>query len=345
MRESKIGRDIGVTVGMSSRRQLCLGGLAVGVSLALPASRVVGQERAKVKIGYNIVSIDAQMHLAREDKLLEKQGLDATWVRFESGGALVQAIGAGDIDFAAASEIPGIRPRLLGGKFVLVAQALTAPRFTGMYAKSAIKSPADLVGKKVGITMGTISEWYLAMYAEKFGVPYDKIQKLNVAPPEWLPALSRGDIDAFVGWEHFFSKADEILPTGTGHLISTGEKDGIYTQPMYYYMSEALAKSKSAASVLKAMIEAESAVLKDRRRAAELSAKIANIDVETSLKIVNMLDYRMRFDDQSLVNMRSAAGFLQSKKLIDRQPDWSTFVDLGPLRAVDAKRVTIAEIK
>ncbi|MGD9944655.1 MAG: ABC transporter substrate-binding protein [Burkholderiaceae bacterium] len=327
------------------RRTLLAAALALGAGAVLPAASVLAQARPRIKVGYNIVPIDAQMHVAREDKLLEKQGLDASWIRFESGGAMVQAVAAGDIDFAAASEIPGIRPRLMGGKFVLVGQVATAPRFTGMYARSTIKSPADLIGKKVGVTMGTISEWYLALYAEKHGVPYDKIQKLNVAPPEWLPALSRGDIDAFAGWEHFFSKADEILPKGTGHLISTGEKDGIYMQPMYYYMSEAMAGSPAAPAVLKAMIEAEAAVQRDRRRAAEIAAKIANIDFETSLKIVNMVDYRLRFDDQSLSNMRAAAGFLQGKKLIDRQPDWASFVNLAPLRAVDAARVTAAAIK
>jgi ABC-type nitrate/sulfonate/bicarbonate transport system substrate-binding protein len=328
-----------------SRRRRVIGAAAAAATLCVLAGVAGAQERTRIRIGYNIVPIDAQMHVAREDKLFEKHGFDATWIRFESGGAMVQAIAAGDIDLAAASEIPGIRPKLLGGKFVMVAQAADSPRFTGIYSKSTVKGPGDLVGKKVGVTMGTISEWYLALYAEKYGVPYDRIQKVNVAPPEWLPALSRGDIDAFAGWEHFFSKADEILPKGTGHLLSTGEKDGIYTQPMYYYMNENLAKGRSGATALRALLDAEAAVTRDRRRAAEISAKIGNIDVPTSMKIVDGVSYRLRFDNQSLANMKAAAGFLQGKKLIDRQPDWQSFVDLGPLRALDPARVTVTEIK
>ncbi len=324
-----------------------LGYLAFSVTLLGSAADVNGQtEKVRIKIGFNIVPIDAQMHVAREDKLMEKHGLDATWMRFESGGAMVQAIAIGDLDFAAAAEIPGIRPRLLGGKFVLVGQAATGPRFTGIYARSAIKKPADLVGKKVGVTMGTTSEWYLGMYAEKYGVPYDKIQKINIAPPEWIPALNRGDIDAFAGWEHFFSRADEILPKGTGHLLHSGNIDNLYQQPMYYYMSESFAKNKTAsANVLKAILDAEAAVENDRKRAAGISARVGNIDEATSLKIINMITWRLRLDEQSLTNMRAAAGFLLGKKLIDREPEWRTFIDLGPLRAAAPDRVLIKEIK
>lgn len=312
-----------------------------GTMLGMLALSARAQARKKVRVGYNVVPIDAQMHLAREDKLFEKRGLDTTWTRFESGGALVQAIALGDIDVAAGSEIPGIRPRLLGGKYQLVGQAATAPDFTGIYARSSITKAKDLVGKTIGITMGTISEWYLSLYADKFHVPYDKIKKINVAPPEWIPALSRGDIDGFCGWEHFFSKADEILPKGTGKLLSLGGKDGIYQQPMFYYMSEAMAASDTGAVVMQALLDAQGAVDKDRKRAAAVSAKIANIDVPTSEKIVDALKYNLHFDDQSLASMRAAAGFLLSKKLIDREPDWNTFVNLKPLRSVDPKLVTL----
>lgn len=322
------------------RRRICL--LAVcGAALALPAIRAHAQARKKVRVGYNVVPIDAQMHLAREDKLFEKRGLDAAWTRFESGGALVQAIALGDIDVAAASEIPGIRPRLLGGKYQLVGQAATGPEFTGIYARSSITSAKDLVGKTVGITMGTISEWYLSLYADKFNVPYDQIKKINVAPPEWIPALANGDIDAFCGWEHFFSKADEILPKGTGRLLSLGGKDGVYLQPMFYYMSESMAASDTGAAIMQVLLDAQIAVNKDRKRAAEVSAKVANIDVPTSFKIVSALKYQLHFDDQSLASMRAAAGFLLRKKLIEREPDWNTFVNLKPLRSVDPGLVTL----
>lgn len=320
-------------------------GCLVAANAAGTAPLAIAQSRPKVKIGYNVVPMDSQMHLAREDKLFERHGLDPSWIRFESGGAMVQAIAAGDIDFASASEIPGIRPRLLGGKYVIVAQGATAPRYTGIYARTAIRTPKDLVGKRVGITMGTISEWYLGMYAERYGVPLDKVQKLNVAPPEWLAALNRGDIDAFAGWEHFFSKADEILPKGTGHLLHSGDVDHLYSQPMYYYMSEALANTPAAARVMKALLEVEQAMQTQRQRAAELSARVASIDTPTSRKIVDMVSYRIGFDDRSLDSMRAAASYLLGKKLIDREPDWATFVNLAPLRAVAPERVTVTKVK
>lgn len=330
------------------RRAVALLGLSVLLGLgvaAWPSSSTAQTARVKMKAGYNVVPIDAQMHMAREAKVLERYGLDPTWIKFESGGAMVQAIASGDIDFASASEIPGIRPRLLGGKFSLVGQGATAPRFTGIYARATIQKPADLVGKKVGLAMGTISEWYLGLYAERYGVPYDKIKTLAVAPPEWIPALHRGDIDAFVGWEHFFSKADEILPKDFGRLLHTGDMDNLYPQPMYYYMSDSLARGEAGVRVLKAMLEAERMVGQDLQRAAGISAAVANIDQATSLKILKMVRYGVRLDKQSLENMRGAARFLLSKKLIDREPDWQAFFNTAPLKAAAPERVNLGAIK
>ncbi len=341
MRLSRRATKDGISVGrwtISLLGVLMMFGFAIA---AFPLPGTAETARVKVKVGYNVVPIDAQMHMAREAKLLERQGLDATWIKFESGGAMVQAIATGDIDFASASEIPGIRPRVLGGKFVLVGQGATAPRFTGIYARSTIRTPRDLIGKKVGVTMGTISEWYLGLYTEKYGVPYDRIQKVAVAPPEWIPALHRGDIDAFVGWEHFFSKADEILPKGFGHLLHSGDVDNLYAQPMYYYMSESLARGEAGVRVLKAMLEAEKMVGQDLQRSAAISAEVANIDQATSLKILKMVRYGVHLDRQSLENMRAAARFLLSKKLIDREPDWQAFFDTAPLTAAAPERVSL----
>jgi sulfonate transport system substrate-binding protein len=330
------------------RRTAALFGLSVvlGIGIAaLPFSGAAQTARVKIKAGYNVVPIDAQMHMAREAKVLERYGLEPTWIKFESGGAMVQAVATGDIDFASASEIPGIRPRLLGGKFNLVGQGVTAPRFTGIYARSDIRKPGDLVGKKVGLAMGTISEWYLGLYAERYGVPYEKIRTLAVAPPEWIPALHRGDIDAFVGWEHFFSKADEILPKDFGHLLHTGDIDNLYPQPMYYYMSESLARSEAGTRVLKAMLDAERMVGEDLQRSAAISAAVANIDQATALKILKMVRYGLHLDKQSLENMRGAARFLLSKKLIDREPDWQAFFNTAPLTAAAPERVKLGDFK
>lgn len=327
----------------STKRRLSFGLLAAFL-IALNGS-AMAQEQVKLRVGYNVVPLDAPLHLAREDQLFEKSGIDVAWKRFESGNAVIQALALGEIDLAAATEIPGIRPKLMGGKYVVVGQSATAVRMAGIYASSAIKSPLDLVGKKVGVTLGTASELYLGLYAEKYGVPYEKIQKVNVAPPEWIPALHRGDIDAFAGWEHFFSRADEILPKGTGHLIQPQGADAVYTAPMYYYMRQSIADGVSSGKIIRVLIDAERAVNSDRERAAAISAKTANVDNATSLKIINLVQYKLKLDDASVSALVRAAKFLKDKKLVDSIPDWKTFINPLPLQSVDASRVQLGDRK
>ena len=89
---------------------------------------------------------------------------------------------------------------------------------------SALKSVADLRGKKVALNKGSNVHYLLVKALEKAGLKYTDIQPVFLAPADALAAFSRGSVDAWVIWDPYEAAAEastgaRILADGTG-LVS-----------------------------------------------------------------------------------------------------------------------------
>ena len=66
-----------------------------------------------------------------------------------------------------------------------------------MAALSSIKSLDDLKGKKVGTVGGSSTDYLWVLVAKKLDVPESAFDVVPMPPPELVPSLDRGDIQAF----------------------------------------------------------------------------------------------------------------------------------------------------
>ena len=86
---------------------------------------------------------------------------------------------------------------------------------------SAVKSVADLRGKKVALNKGSNVHYLLVKALEKAGLKYTDIEPVFLAPSDALAAFSRGSVDAWVIWDPYEAAAEastgaRILADGTG---------------------------------------------------------------------------------------------------------------------------------
>ncbi len=132
-----------------------------------------------------------QIALALQDKLWTAEKLDIKPVSFPTGREALEALLGGGAQFASLAEFPVVTAALRGQKFVVIASVST---FVGnrviINAVRGAKDIPSLAGRKVGVTLGTNMQ-FLADTALK-GV---KVDYVNVAPGDLVPALARGDID------------------------------------------------------------------------------------------------------------------------------------------------------
>ncbi len=155
----------------------------------------------KIVVTYGSVAADVlPTYVALEAGLFLKNGLDVELQLISSSAAAVAALVSGKADFTQAGGSEAISASVGGADLVVV--ALTSPTYSYILEAAAdIKTPADLKGKKVGIsTAGSSSDVAVRVALKKIGIDPDK--DVSIVPiggvPERTAAMQSGAIQATV---------------------------------------------------------------------------------------------------------------------------------------------------
>ena len=74
-----------------------------------------------------------------------------------------------------------------------------------MPASSAIRTIADLKGKRIGFTKGSSAHNVVVQTLEKAGLTYADITPVYLTPPDAGPAFANGSIEAWAVWDPYFA--------------------------------------------------------------------------------------------------------------------------------------------
>jgi sulfonate transport system substrate-binding protein len=190
-------------------------------STANPGSTV---DNKVVRIGYQkFGTLNILKARGNLDQRLKAEGLSVQWVLFPAGPQLLEALNTGSIDFGHTGEAPPVFAQAAGAPLVYVANGQPNPKAEAiLVAKdSAIKSVADLKGKKVALNKGSNVHFFLVQALKDAGVKYEDIQPVFLPPADARAAFEQGKVDAWVIWDPFFSSAKQatgarVLRDGEG---------------------------------------------------------------------------------------------------------------------------------
>jgi sulfonate transport system substrate-binding protein len=206
---------------------------AAQITLALAFAMIAG---ATAHAGDKVVHVGFQKYgklvLLKNRGTLEGAlaplGVTVAWTEFPSGPPLLEAINAGAIDIGNAGEAPPIFAQAARVPFVYVAYEPPAPRGEAILVPrtSALRSVADLKGKKVALNKGSNVHYLLVKALEKAGLAYTDIQTVFLAPADARAAFERGSVDAWVIWDPFQAAAEaatgaRVLADGIGLVSNT----------------------------------------------------------------------------------------------------------------------------
>ncbi|VVD61031.1 aliphatic sulfonate ABC transporter substrate-binding protein [Pandoraea anhela] len=236
-----------------SRRQF-LGVVGAGAaSLALPSwSAHAAYEPGKFRIGYQKAA--STLVLAKANGSLEARlrplGVELTWAEFAAGPQLLEALNVGAIDFGYVGEAPPVFAQAAGADFVYSAYEVPTPQAEGVVVakNSAIKSVADLRGKRVAFNKGSDVHWFLVALLRKHGLDYGDISPVFLAPADARAALERGSVDAWAIWDPFLTAVLEQSPV---RLLANGE--GAADHHQFFLSQRAFAEKRG--DVIKATLE------------------------------------------------------------------------------------------
>lgn len=225
-----------MTIDLQRRKLLALAA-ASGAAACLP--RLAGAaDPLTVRIGYQKSSTLITVLKANGtlEKRLEPLGAKISWHEFTSGLPLLEALNVGSVDFSAdvADTVP-VFALAAGAKLAYVAQEAPSPSAQALVVKadSAIRSVADLKGKRVAVAKAAGAHYLLIALLEKNGLKFKDIEPAYLTPADGRAAFERGSVDAWVIWDPFLAAVQRQTPV---RVIADGK--GVADYQRYYLTSQ-----------------------------------------------------------------------------------------------------------
>lgn len=199
-----------------------------------------------------------------------------------------------------------------------------------------------LKGKKVGIAMGTGSEIFWRRVVEKRGYKVSDFTMVNVEAPEMLAATERGDIDGFAVWEPWPTRT--LMAVKGTKILQTAE--GIYNNINFVYMNRGwIDKNKATAEkFMRALIEANDLILKDRPAAIRMVSKFLKMPPELTTELMPKVEYDMDWQPRSIDSIQVAVQQLADQKKLKAPLDYSKYVYLDLVKAVRPENIKIKDL-
>ncbi|SDX87031.1 ABC transporter substrate-binding protein [Paenibacillus sp. CF384] len=224
--------------------------LTSALTLSACSKSTSGSEKDDItlRVAYNLWVGSAGLFVAESKGFFEEAGVKVDLIQFPSPTEATQALISGNVDVALTTLDTAVMVKTNE----LNDQNLKVFSFTdlsmgadGIVASKDIKTIADLKGKTVAATIGSVNHFLLNHALQLAGLSEKDVKLSNVSPEQTGPLFIAGQVDAAVTWEPYLSEA----LTGGGNLLySTKDApdliiDGVMTpQAMIDDHEEALRK-------------------------------------------------------------------------------------------------------
>ncbi|MDQ0080446.1 sulfonate transport system substrate-binding protein [Variovorax sp. YR752] len=221
-----------MTLISAPRRRLIQG---VAAAIALPSFAALAQAPARqLRIGNQKGPLSVLKGRGTLEKRLAPLGVTVKWTEFTAGPVQLEALNVGSIDFGDVGEAPPIFAQAAGAPLAYVAATVPRPRAEAVIVPkgSAIKTVADLKGKKIALNKGSNVHYLIVKLAEKHGLPYTDLNLVYLPPADARAAFEKGSVDAWVIWDPFLAAAEKSLEARV-----LADATGVVGNRGYYFSS------------------------------------------------------------------------------------------------------------
>ncbi|MDP9364772.1 MAG: ABC transporter substrate-binding protein [Chloroflexota bacterium] len=175
-------------------------------------------DRVEMRVGFIPISIYAPVFVAQEKGYFASQGLDVTLEPLAGGNDLVVLTANGELQAAATGAGPGLWNAVARGLPISVVapghregSPVATPLMISREAceSGAIRSVADLRGKRVAVNARGATEYWLAQALATGGLSLNDIQLQTLAFQDAVAALAAGALDASMVGEPLATRAEQ----------------------------------------------------------------------------------------------------------------------------------------
>ena len=200
-----------------------------GVALALFAAFSVSPASAadKLTVAHSTWVGYGPLYIARDKGFFEEEGLDVDLLVMEDVKTRMPALAAGRIDVAVTTIDTVLTFTTPKRPLVYLFALDDSAGGDGIVANKDITSVADLKGKSVAYTEGSVSQFFLSVLLKNEGLTLADVETQNMTAGDAGAAFVAGRVDAAVTWEPWLTRGKD-----TEHgtlLVDSSSTPGLIT--------------------------------------------------------------------------------------------------------------------
>jgi NitT/TauT family transport system substrate-binding protein len=295
--------------------------------------------------------MSAQFAVADKMGLFQAEGIKVNPRWYINGPELPSMWGAGNIHLATATATMVVPIAAAGQPIYNIAPqsdiAGTQQVVLGKKAQEIVRSPKDLEKLKIGMPKGASLTMAIQAMAKDTGVDFNKLTFVNLAPPDAIIALAKGDVDAIAVWAPWALSAQKqaggkVYFTGNRSFIpgKEGQVDWLHVHAGVVTSGDMLKKNPNTLkAVLRALDRATQKINTDREACVKIVAAEMKLDEPVARDIMALNIYTMEMNDKIQKGMGEFVDFLHSLDRIKQKfpPEQVLYTKL--LEEVDPKLV------
>jgi NitT/TauT family transport system substrate-binding protein len=292
----------------------------------------------KIRVGPTQEPASAPIFVAKEKGFFAEEGLDASITVFPSGRAGMEAALAGETDFATVAETPVARAVLDGKDPIIVATIAEVEGANVIVGRRdrGVSDAHSLVGKRVGVLVGTTADYFLDLYLVSSGVDPKTVVRVPLQPAGLVRSIKDGSVDAVAAFVPYYLEALDALGTN-GVLL---DKPGLYAFFWNVAVDRRVSQRRAGEvqRFLRAIAKAEAFMSANEGEAIGITSRGTGLPTKTLRRIWPQYQWGVRLDQTLVLSLEDEARWMSGRQ---QTPDFLPHIDAAPLRRLAPDNVTL----
>ncbi|MFB3885379.1 MAG: ABC transporter substrate-binding protein [Thermodesulfobacteriota bacterium] len=294
-----------------------------------------------VTIGVPALEQNALLYVADHKTFFADHGLRVVIKDYDSGVTALNGMLKGEADIAGAAEFPFVRAIFQNEKILIIA---CTDKFENDYIAGrkdrGIKRKSDLKGKRIGLTLKTINEFYLGRFLALNGMEMKEVTLVDLAPGQYVNSIADGKVDAIISWQPYIHRIQkEVKGVVVWPAQSSQAVYGVLVCSRGWLTEHAGAVNR----FLKSLREAEEYLLRHPDEARAIVQKRLNYEDSYMASVWPQHHFSLSLDQTLIVAMKDEAQWMINNSLASEKeaPDFTNFIYRDGLKAINPEAVNI----
>jgi NitT/TauT family transport system substrate-binding protein len=197
--------------------------------VVLPSITAYAQDPIKLKIGYSVWVGYGPLFIAAEKGYFTEQGLEVELVKVEDPKDRFVALAGSQLDGVVTTLDTLSQYYNAETPFKTIFGLDESSGGDGIVVNGDIATVADLKGKKIGVNVGSVSQFFLEYVLNQNGLTSADVTLVKMKQGDVPAALASNSVDAGVTWEPHLSAS---VANGSKLLVSSKETPGLIVDIM-----------------------------------------------------------------------------------------------------------------